>query len=119
TNRRGRWNWGIVGGMMPSRFLGARQAIERAGEVVTRETAHLQYVHQWGGLIARYHLNRAQRFEFGAGVRRTGFEWQTITRVIDTAERKTVSHSLDEAAAGRPVYTAEATAAFVHDTSVF
>ena len=119
TNRRGRWNWGVAAGVVPSRFLGARRAIETAGEIVTRETAHLRYIHQWGGLTAHYHLNRSQRLELGAGVRRTGFEWQTVTRVIDTVERKTLSRSLDEVAGGRPVYMAEMHAAFVHDTSVF
>jgi hypothetical protein len=118
TNRRGQWNWGVAGGFVPSRFLGARRAIEREAELVTRETAHLRYTHQWAGVTGHYHVNRAQRFEFGAGVRRTGFQWQTITRVIDAIQHKTLSRSLDEAAAGRPVYVAEGDAAFVHDTAV-
>jgi len=63
-------------------------------------------------------VSRAQRFEFGAGVRRTGFEWQTITRVIDASQRKTLSRSLEETAGGRPIVMGEADAAFVHDTAV-
>jgi hypothetical protein len=118
TNRRGRWNWGMGGGFVPSRFVGARRAIARVQELVTRETSHLRYVHQWGKLIAHYHINRAQRFEFGAGVRRTGFEWQTITRVIDASERKTLSRSLEEFPGERPILMGEADAAFVHDTAV-
>jgi Tol biopolymer transport system component len=118
TNRKGQWSWGIAGGFVPSRFLGARRAIEREEETVTRETAHLRYTHQWVGLAAHFNVNRAQRFEFGAGLRRTGFRWQTITRVIDAVQRRTVSRSLDEAAAGKPVYVAEGSAAFVHDTAV-
>jgi hypothetical protein len=118
TNRRGRWNWGVGGGFVPARFVGARRAIARVQELVTRETSHLRYDHQWGRLLAHYHLNRVQRFEFGAGVRRTGFEWQTITRVIDPAERRTVSRSLDESVGERPILMGEADAAFVHDTAV-
>ncbi len=87
-------------------------------ELVTRETSHLRYDHQWGRLLAHYHLNRAQRFEFGAGVRRTGFEWQTITRVVDASDRRTVSRTLDETAGERPILMGEADAAFVHDTAV-
>jgi Tol biopolymer transport system component len=116
-NRKGQWNWGVIGGFMPSRFVGARRSIEREGAFVTRETSHLRYLHQWGGLTARYHLNRAQRVELSGGVRRTGFKWQHITRVITDGE--TVSRDLDEAAAGKPVYLGELRAAFVHDTSVF
>jgi hypothetical protein len=118
TNRRGQWNWGMAGGFVPSRFLGARRAIEREAELVTRETANLRYTHQWGGVTAHYHVNRARRVELGAGVRRTRFQWQTVTRVIDAIQRKTVSRSLAEAGAGRPVYVAEGDAAFVHDTAV-
>ena len=118
SNRRGQWNWGVAGGFVPSRFLGARRAIEREAELITRETAHLRYTHQWGGLTAHYHVNRAQRFELGAGVRRTGFQWQTIRRVIDAVQNKTLSRTLEESAAGRPVYVAEGEAAFVHDTAV-
>jgi len=118
TNRRGQWNWGVGAGFVPSRFVGARRAIARVEELVTRETSHLRYAHQWSKLIAHYHVNRAQRFEFGAGVRRTGFEWQTITRVVDAAEHKTLSRSLEESPGEPPILLGEADAAFVHDTAV-
>jgi hypothetical protein len=118
VNRKGQWNWGVAGGFVPSRFLGARRAIEREAELVTRETANLRYTHQWAGVTAHYHINGARRVELGAGVRRTGYQWQTITRVIDAIQRKTVSRTLEEATAGRPVHVAEGEVAFVHDTAV-
>jgi Tol biopolymer transport system component len=118
-NRRRQWNWGVVGGWMPSRFFGAHRSIEREGALVTRETTSLRYTHQWASLSARYALNRSERLEFGAGVRRTGFEWQTLTRVNDTIERRLVSREASERPAGAPIHLAEAHAAFVHDTSVF
>ena len=118
TNRKGQWNWGVAGGLVPSRFVGAHRALTRVADLLTRETAHLRYLHEWGKVTAHYHLNRAQRFEFGAGVRRTGFEWQTVTRVIDTVDNKTISRVLTEAPAGGPVVVAEMDAAFVHDTTV-
>jgi hypothetical protein len=74
-------------------------------------------MHQWGGLIGHYHLNRSQRIEIGGGVRRTGFAWQTITRVLDE-DRNTVSRTLTETSAGRPLYLAEAQLGFVHDTAI-
>jgi Tol biopolymer transport system component len=118
-NRRRQWNWGITGGYVPSRFFGAHRSIARDGDLVTRETTSLRYMHQWGGLAARYNVDRSRRFEFGAGVRRTGFEWQTSTRVIDPRARKTLSRELDEMPAGDPIHLAEMRAAFVHDTSSF
>ena len=118
-NRRHQWNWGVVGGFMPSRFYGARRSIERDGTLVTRETTSLRYNHQWVSLSARYGLNRSERLEFGVGVRRTGFEWQTLTRVNDTVERRLVSREALETPGGAPIHVTEAHAAFVHDTSVF
>jgi Tol biopolymer transport system component len=117
-NRRRQWNWGFTGGVVPSRFVGARRAIARDGDLVTRENTSLRYMHEWAGLTARYNLSRSKRFEFGAGVRRTGFEWQTFRRVTDR-ERNVVSHDFQETPAGAPIHLAETHAAFVHDTAVF
>ena len=118
TNRSGPWNWGVIAGLAPSRFVGAHRALERAGSLVTRETANLRYSNQWGGLSARYNFDRTQRVELGAGIRRTGFVWQTVTRVVDVVAQKTISRVLDESPAGRPIYVAEGDVAFVRDTVV-
>jgi Tol biopolymer transport system component len=117
TNRSGQWNWGVTAGFTPARFYGARRSLARDDDLITRETTSLRYLHQWGGLAARYHIDRARRLEIGAGVRRTGFAWQTITRITD-AQSNLVSRTLDEASAGRPIYLAETQVAFVHDTAV-
>jgi hypothetical protein len=118
TNRGGRWNWGVGAGFLPARFYGARRAMATEGSLVTRETTNLRYSHQWGGLSARYNIDRARRFELGGGLRRTGFEWQTVTRVTDPSTRKVVSRVLSETPAGRPLHLAETRVAFVHDTAV-
>jgi Tol biopolymer transport system component len=118
TNRRQQWNWGITAGFVPARFYGARRAIVRDGPLVTRETTSLRYLHQWAGLAGRFNIDRARRIELGAGVRRTGFTWQTMTRVVDAESRDEVSRTRDEASAGRPLYLAETQMAFVHDTAV-
>jgi hypothetical protein len=118
TNRTGRWDWGVAAGVIPTRFAGARRAIARAQELITRETRHLLYTHQWVKLAAQYDLNRTQRLEFGLGLRRTGLEWQSVTRVFDTSRLKTVSRSLEETRADRPIFLGETDVAFVHDTAV-
>ena len=118
TNRRGQWNWGVAAGIVPTRFVGARRAIARVQELITRETDHLRYTHSWGKATAHYHISRTKRFELGVGIRRTGFEWQTITRVINADERRTVSRSLDEVSAGRAIFLGETDAAFVYDTAI-
>ncbi len=117
-NRRRRLNWGVTTGFVPTRFYGARRSFERDGSVITRETANLFYKHQWATVNGRYGLNRSQRVEFGVGVRRTGFEWQTYTRVID-ADAQSISQDMLETPAGKPVHLAEAYAAIINDTAVF
>ena len=118
TNRRDQWNWGITAGFVPARFNGARRAFVRDGEQITRETTSLRYMHQWAGVAGRYNITRSRRIEVGAGLRRTGYMWQTLTRVIDAASRDVVSRTLDESPAGRPLYLAETQLAFVHDTAI-
>ena len=118
TNRRGQWNWGVAAGIVPTRFIGARRAIARVQELITRETDHLRYTHSWGKATAHRHISRTTRVELGAGVRRTGFEWQTITRVINANEHRTISRSLDEESAGRAIVLGETDAAFVYDTAI-
>lgn len=118
-NRRHRLNWGVTAGFLPSRFFGARRSVDREGALVTRETTSLRYLHQWATLSAWYSLNRSQRVEFGAGVRRTGFEWQTFRRVLDPVAQEVVSLDAEEMPAGRPIHLAEAHVALVHDTTVF
>jgi Tol biopolymer transport system component len=118
-NRRHRLNWGVTGGFLPSRFYGAKRSVARDGSLVTRETTSLRYNHQWMALSGRYSLSRSERVEFGGGVRRTGFEWQTYTRVLDAVARETLSTDATETPGGKPIHLAEAHAAFVHDTAIF
>jgi hypothetical protein len=117
VTRKGQWNWGLTAGFMPSRFYDARRSLARDGDRVTREMTHLRYLHQWGGLAARYNIDRARRIEMGVGLRRTGFEWQTTTKV-SSASSNAISRVRTETPAGRPVYLSEAQVAYVYDTAV-
>ncbi|MGE0445379.1 MAG: hypothetical protein AB7P99_09130, partial [Vicinamibacterales bacterium] len=118
VNRKGQWNWGVMAGFAPSRFAGARRALTVGHETITRESTSLRYDNQWASVAARFNIDRGRRFELRTGIRRTGFEWQTITRDIDADTRETLArHRVDEPI-GRPVYVGELEAAFVQDTAV-
>jgi dipeptidyl aminopeptidase/acylaminoacyl peptidase len=118
SNRRGQWTWGALAGFSPSRFVGARRTIARADGLTTRETTNLRYENHWASFTSRFDMDRSRRLEFRAGVRRTGYEWQTIGNVFDTAADRTIGRSRTEAPGGDPVYLAEGQLAFVQDTSV-
>jgi Tol biopolymer transport system component len=117
TTRRGRWNWGVTAGFAPARFYGARRALERGPEATTRETTSLRYDHQWGGLAMRYHFSSARRLDARVGLRRTGFAWQTATRITDL-DGQIVDQAFTESPAHAALYQAEAQLAFVYDTAV-
>ena len=72
TNRTGRWDWGAAAGLVPTRFAGARRAIARAQELDYAKPAVSSARINGSSSPPSIHLNRTQRFEFGAGVRRTG-----------------------------------------------
>lgn len=119
TSRRSQWNWGVRASVVPSRFLGARRAIARAGDLFTREVAHLRYMNEAAQFVAHYNISRAQRIEIGAGARRTGIAWQTMTRVQNLATKDVSDVARSESPAGAALYLADAHLAFVHDTAVF
>jgi Tol biopolymer transport system component len=118
VNRRGRMHWGFISGFVPARFAGARRSVERTTSLITQEYANLRYAHEYASLTARYNVSRATRFEFRAGGRRTGYGWQTITRVTDASTRQLVTRTLEELPGAPPVYLAEMQVAYVRDTAV-
>jgi outer membrane protein assembly factor BamA len=117
-NRKGRLNWGVIGGFVPARFIGARRAVDVTPSMITQESGNLRYTHEFVGLTTRYNVSRVNRFEFRAGAQRIGYGWQTSTRMIDTASKNVVSSLTEELPGGAPVYVAETQAAFVRDTAV-
>jgi Tol biopolymer transport system component len=117
-NRKGRFNWGFVGGFVPARFIGAKRSIERSPTVVTQEYSNLRYTHEFASVTARYNVSRASRFEFRGGARRTGYGWQTVTRATDMTTLKLLTHMVQELPGEPAVYLGEMQAAFVRDTAV-
>jgi len=117
-NRKGRFNWGFIGGYVPARFFGARRSIERSAGVVTQEYSNLRYTHEFANVLGRFNVSRATRFELRGGVRRTGYGWQTLTRVMDGTTRKLMSSEVQELPGAAAVYLGELQAAYVRDTAV-
>jgi Tol biopolymer transport system component len=118
VNRRGRLHWGFVSGFVPARFIGAKQSIAHAAGMVTQESANLRYAHEFASVTAQYNVSRATRFEFRGGGRRTGYGWQTMTRVSDSSTHQLVTRTIQEIPGAPPVYLAEMQAAYVRDTAV-
>ncbi len=117
--RRHRWNWGLSAEQSPYRaeyvqaFTNAKDNTFVAESTVARQLSRGVYG------LAEYPLNQSKRLEFAAGARHLSFSRQQRTSTFDLASGKLIQRSEEKIPVGRPLNLAEATMAFVHDTSFF
>jgi Tol biopolymer transport system component len=118
-NRRHRWNWGVSAEQSPYRaefvqaFSDASAKTFVAQSIIARQMSRGVYG------LAEYPLNQSKRFEFSAGARHLSFSREVRTSTFDLASGKLVQRSQEKLPIGRPLNLAEASVAFVHDTSFF
>jgi hypothetical protein len=118
-NRRHRWNWGLSAEQSPYRaeFVQAFEVPKDntfvAQTTIERELSRGVYA------LAEYPFNQSKRIEFAAGARHLSFSRQQRTNIFDLASGNLVERTQEKVPVGRPLNLAEATMAFVHDTSFF
>jgi Tol biopolymer transport system component len=118
-NRRHRWNWGLSVQQSPYRaeFVNAFTDPD-AKTFVAQSTIERQISRGVDGL-AEYPLNQSKRFEFSAGAHHLSFNQQQRTSTFDLASGKLIQRTQETIPIGRPLSLAQATVAFVDDTSFF
>lgn len=118
-NRSRRWNWGVSVEQSPYRAV-FYQLLENPDErrVMAREITERQLSRGAFGLAA-YPLNQSKRFEFSGGVRRLSLSRQIRTNLYDADSGRFLERTQEKMKIGAPLYLAEGTAAFVHDTAYF
>lgn len=120
-NVKHRWNWGaavqqvpyISGGISAgySEVNGQLVAVERT--FISREINQ-----SFSGLLS-YPFNRAQRFDFSAGVRRIGFDQQILTDVFDPNTGQLLTETSESLPSPNALNLAQASAALVYDTAAW
>jgi hypothetical protein len=70
-------------------------------------------------VLTRYPFNRATRVELSGGPRVLGFDRELQTQVFDPITGQQIANEETNLAAPSSVKLGQASAAFVHDTSVF
>jgi Tol biopolymer transport system component len=116
TNQTNRWNWGVSAGQIPyiSGFttVSATPAGFAEQEVLFRQT--------YRGVDGRtfYPLSTARRVEFGVGFQTISFDQQIRTFQYSRGGQF-LGQNTQRSSLGETLQMATATAAFVHDTSVF
>jgi hypothetical protein len=120
-NRERRWNWGAVAELQPSiRALPRQRLLEHDGQAaVSLETHYFEQMQlHMGGLIA-YPLSRAQRLEFGAGVRHIRYRQTVQSGVRSLQNGRLLERTTTTGIGGAPANVGEVSAAFVGDTALF
>jgi Tol biopolymer transport system component len=116
TNLTHRWNWGVSVGQVPYLTGYTTAGISPTGfaeqEVIYRQT--------YRGVDGRasYPLSTARRIEVGGGFQQISFD-QQIRTIQYTRSGQYVGQSTERTSLAEPLNMTTATAAFVHDTSVF
>jgi hypothetical protein len=120
-NRTRRWNWGgfveqipyVTGGV-----YGGVDVVDGREVFVERLIRDRTVDRRVMGLV-QYPFSRAQRIEFGASLRNLSFNRDIDTRGFALSTGQLLFEDQQDISLGDPLTLGEATAAFVHDTSLF
>lgn len=120
-NQKSRWNWGFVGGQLPYVTGGYSAALSAAGgrTVLVEQSVAVWQIDREATAIFRYPFSRARRIELAGGYRNIAFDAKAEVAVTDVASGRLVALSRETLPMPAALHMGTASAAFVHDTSVF
>jgi Tol biopolymer transport system component len=116
TNLSNRWNWGVSGGQVPYLTGYATAGVTPTG-FIEQEVIYRQVYRGVDGRVS-YPFSTARRLELGGGFQQISFDQQIRSYVYNRAGQF-VGQNTERISLGDALNMATATAAFVHDTSVF
>jgi hypothetical protein len=120
-NQKSRWDWGVRGGQIAQPTSDYASTFAIAGDqpaVVEEELTGRQTDRELSAVFARP-LSRARRLEFSSGVQTVSFSAESNVRVFSLATGTLLAESTTKLPAPDALVMATASAAFVHDTSLF
>lgn len=117
-----RWNWGVSGEQVPF-FTGGFQTITQGTvggtPVGIQQTTLFQQTERSFTGVTSYPFNRAARIELSAGATSITFSQQVETTAFTLDTGNVISDTVSTTPTGRSLNIAEASAAYVYDTSIF
>ena len=118
-----RWQWGIIGGQVPYLSGGISSTVgstPQTGPVQVDQFIIDRQTEQSASLMTAYPFDRARRVEFQAGATRVSFDRRTETTVSSLITGNVLSDNVSNTKTLAPALNlANASAAFVYDTSAF
>jgi outer membrane protein assembly factor BamA len=118
-NRRHRWNWGLSAEQSPYRAEFVQALSDPAANTFVATTSIDRQLSRGVFGLAEYPFNQSKRVEFAMGARHLSFSRQQRTSTFDLASGELIQRTQERVPVGRPLNLAEASMAFVHDTSYF
>jgi hypothetical protein len=118
-----RWQWGVLGGQVPYLSGSITSTVgftPQAGTVQVDQTFIDRQTEQSGSMLVAYPFDRARRVEFQAGATRVSFDRRIETTISSLATGQILSDDVTQSTTLAPALKlANASAAFVYDTSAF
>ena len=120
-NRSRRWNWGAAAEVLPYVRGGSRNRDGLDGEepVVSKEVERFRQMHGRMRGFVSYPFSRAQRFEFGGGVRHITSARLLRSRVFSSTSRRLIRDVESKSSGGQDVTLTETSAALIYDSAVW
>jgi len=120
-NQKHRWNWGLIGEHTPYVTGAFAQGFADVGGVtrLVEQTYRITQINTAATALLQYPFSRAQRVEFGAGMRRIGFDQEIETRIFSAVTGDLLDEQRQDLPRPDALSLGEASAALVYDTSIF
>jgi hypothetical protein len=120
-NQKSRWNWGLAGGQLPYVTGGYSASLSAAGgrTVLVEQSLAVWQINREATAIFSYPFSRARRIELTGGYLNIAFDAKAEVAVTDVASGRLLALSRETLPMPEALHMGTASAAFVHDTSVF
>ncbi len=118
-NRRHRWNWGVSAAQSPYRAEFVQAFSDPEENTFIAKTSIDRQLSRGVFGLAEYPFNQSKRLEVSMGARHLSFSREQRTSTFDLASGQLIQRTQEKVPVGRPLNLAEASMAFVHDTSYF
>ena len=120
-NTKRRWNWGGGAARIPIPFVqfGVRARPDLGAGYASYDQNLVRVTFEQASGLLQYPLNASQRFEFSAGASRQSLSVQTFSTLVNAGGIVVGQERTRRRQLGAPLVTAQGTAAFVGDYSVF
>jgi WD40 repeat protein len=119
TNLSSRWNWGVSAGQVPYVTGGYGTYYDIGNNAYVERSYIYRQISRLVATYAAYPFNRAKRAEFSVGYRNISFDNEVRDDYYDRLSGAYLGEQKQELPHANALNLAEASTAFVHDTSIF